>query len=147
MSKRIIPVGLGFSLFWLAVPTWSQPTAPTIPNLPAGPGATDYLWTLIALALVLTLIWVIARIAGRLGGMASSTGGQLRVIGGVAIGTRERVVLIQVGRKQVLLGVTQGQIERLCVLSGEDLVASAEPPVSAFSRQFMAALRNRDGQA
>ncbi|HLF96343.1 MAG TPA: flagellar biosynthetic protein FliO [Methylococcaceae bacterium] len=61
--------------------------------------------------------------------------GELRVLGGIALGAREKVLLLQTGRKQLVLGVTPGRIDTLCVLEGEDRIQPEPPPVgqSAFA--------------
>lgn len=66
----------------------------------------------VVLLLILALGWVMRR-TGRFAGPAS---GQLRVIGGVSVGSRERVVLVQVGEQQLLVGVAPGRVQTLHVL-------------------------------
>jgi len=42
--------------------------------------------------------------------------GSLKVIGGISMGSRERVALLQVGDKQLLIGIAPGRINTLHVL-------------------------------
>ena len=46
-----------------------------------------------------------------------SHNGLIRIIAGLSIGTRDRIVLIQIGEEQILLGLTPGRIEKLHTLS------------------------------
>ena len=54
--------------------------------------------------------------AKRMNRLQSSTGGMLKIIGGISMGSRERVVLLQVGSEQLLVGVSPGRINTLHVL-------------------------------
>ena len=67
---------------------------------------------LVVLLLIVALGWVMRRV----GRYSSPASGQLRVIGGVSVGTRERVVLLQVGEQQLLVGVAPGRVQTLHVL-------------------------------
>jgi len=70
----------------------------------------------LGLFIVLMIIGGAAWIARRFGHFQTGAYGSLRIIGGLHIGTRERIILIQVGEKQLLLGVAPGRIQTLHVL-------------------------------
>ena len=65
---------------------------------------------------VLSLIVSIAWLLKRTGRFQMAAGGGLRVLGGLSMGSRERVVLIQAGETQLLLGVAPGRVQTLHVL-------------------------------
>jgi len=70
-----------------------------------------------ALAVVLVAFWVCARLMRRLdtfGRQRAQHG--LRIVATLPIGQRERVLVVQAGDEQILLGVTAQAIERLHVL-------------------------------
>ena len=108
---------------------------------PPGPvvGAGTLLQVAAALGLVLALVagaaWALRRVGG---GTAGGTGA-VRVLGGVALGTRERAVLVQVGETQLLLGVAPGRVQTLHVL--ERPVEVTVPGGGAFAGRLAAALR------
>lgn len=83
----------------------------------------------VVLAVFLLCVWGLRK----LGGFTAGGGGKLRLIGGLSLGMRERVVLLQAGKKQLILGVTPGRIETLLVLEGEDCLHKEEPPYGADS--------------
>ncbi|VAW78095.1 Flagellar biosynthesis protein FliO [hydrothermal vent metagenome] len=88
-------------------------------TLPASqdPIAMTNLWQLtLGMLAVLALILLIAWLLKRSGGFQMASGGGLRVLGGLSMGARERVVLIQVGDTQLLLGVAPGRVQTLHVL-------------------------------
>ncbi len=82
------------------------------------PMAMTSLWQLtLGMLLVLGLIVAIAWVLKRSGRFQMAAGGGLRILGGLSIGTRERVVLLQVGETQLLVGVAPGRVQTLHVLN------------------------------
>ena len=83
----------------------------------ADPMSGSYLFQLIlGLIVVLICILALAWFAKRMNRLQSSTGGMLKIIGGISMGSRERIVLLQVGSEQLLIGVSPGRINTLHVL-------------------------------
>jgi flagellar protein FliO/FliZ len=81
------------------------------------PMAMTSLWQLtLGMLLVLGLILAIAWLLKRSGRFQVGAGGGLRILGGLSMGARERVVLIQAGETQLLLGVAPGRVQTLHVL-------------------------------
>jgi flagellar protein FliO/FliZ len=135
------------SLLWLPVnaaaaldPAQPKPVARVV-------SGTDVMaWgfgLLVVLAIFLLCIWVLRKI----GGVIASGGEKLHLVGGLSLGMRERVVLLQVGKKQLLLGVTPGRIQSLLVLEGEDCLQKAESlsaataSGSAFAQKLAQAMK------
>jgi flagellar protein FliO/FliZ len=124
MTTRALPLLLAFlSLSLLSRLALAEEAAPA-----TGEGAFGAAYALqllsglgVVLAGVFLLAWIMRRF-GRLQG-ADSTG--LKVLGGISVGQRERVVLIQVGERQLLLGVAPGSVQRLHELDEPLLKESA----------------------
>jgi flagellar protein FliO/FliZ len=74
---------------------------------------------LIVLSVFLLCVWSVRK----LNGSTVNDSERMRVVGGVSLGLREKVILLQVGKKQLVLGVTPGHIETLCVLENDDCLA------------------------
>lgn len=92
-------------------------TNANVPALAVEPLAGGSLAKLgLGLFAVVFLIVGMAWVMRRMGGMPGTATGALRVLGGLSMGTRERVVLIQVGETQLLLGVAPGRVQTLHVL-------------------------------
>lgn len=94
---------------------------------------------ILGLIFVLFCIVALAWLAKRVNRLQSSADGSLQVLGGISMGARERVVLVQVGSTQLLLGVAPGQINMLHQL--EQPVAGTDqndlrPQAPAFSKGF-----------
>lgn len=87
------------------------------------------------------LAWFMRRVV-RIQGVA---GGALRVIGGLSMGARERVVLIQVGKQQMLLGVAPGRVQTLHVLDEPLTELQSETGQGNFAQNLRMAL-GRGGQ-
>jgi flagellar protein FliO/FliZ len=66
----------------------------------------------VVLALVLALAWLAKRLSRT---RTAQTRG-LRLIGGISLGAKERIVLVQVGDQQLLVGVAPGCLQTLHVL-------------------------------
>lgn len=67
---------------------------------------------IVVLSTVVALVWVLRRFNR----FQSSIGGTLKTLGGLSLGGRERIILVQVGETQLLLGVAPGRIQTLHVL-------------------------------
>ncbi|MCK4710577.1 MAG: flagellar biosynthetic protein FliO [Gammaproteobacteria bacterium] len=69
------------------------------------------------------------------------TDDSLKIIGGLSMGSRERVVLMQVGDNQLLIGVTPGRINTLHVLDTPietTDIKTNESPGQSFSNKLKA---------
>ncbi len=102
---------------------------------------------IIGLLIVLLCIVVLAWLAKRVNRLQTSSDGSLQVLGGISMGARERVVLVQVGGTQLLLGVAPGRINMLHQLdepverSGSGGGDRAEAPIGkGFSERLNSAL-------
>lgn len=107
---------------------------------PAPVGIGGMLQMLLALLLVVGLIVGLALLMRRFGAVPTGAEGAIRLIGGIAIGARERIVVVQVGETQLLLGVAPGQIRTLHVL---DKPIATPPGASKgdFAQRLAAAMR------
>lgn len=93
---------------------------------------------LIVVALIVALSWGMRR----MGGLVGAGAGALRILGGLSVGTRERVVLIQVGDQQLLLGVAPGSVKTLHVLEEPiPTTSSTGSGKSGFAANLSAALQ------
>lgn len=87
---------------------------------------------LVVLAMIFGFAWLLRRF-GRYQGLAN---GSLKTLGGLPLGTRERLVLVQVGGKQLLLGVTPHSIQTLHVLDENIMLGGSRDksnPSGSFS--------------
>ena len=71
--------------------------------------AQTALWLMVIIALILALAWL----ARRFSNFGNFAGQGMKVISALPVGNRERVALVQVGDKQILLGVAPGSVSML----------------------------------
>ena len=133
MALAAIPLSLLFSL-----PASAQEAASTVvPALPIASSASPLslggmfqvlLGLLLVLLAVLATAWLLKRFS--LG--QNVVGDAVRVLGGVALGPRERLVLVEVGETWLLLGVAPGRVNTLHTLPRPEIsVKSEAPPTEA----------------
>ena len=83
---------------------------------------------LVVLAIMAGLAWLVRRFApGR-----TAQNSVARVVGGVSVGTRERVVVVEVAGRWIVVGVAPGQVRALADLEAgdsqvEQAITSANP--------------------
>ncbi|ALO46331.1 flagellar biosynthetic protein FliO [Pseudohongiella spirulinae] len=71
--------------------------------------AETLLWLGVIVGLILALAWA----ARRFSAFKPMTGHNMKVVGALPVGSRERVVIVQVGERQMLLGVAPGSVNYL----------------------------------
>jgi len=87
---------------------------------------------LLALALIVSLLFLGAFLLRRLnGGKTFGITGPLRIVGGLMISPRERIVLLEVGDTWIVVGIVPGQIKTLHTLPKGEL-----PPTKDTDNRF-----------
>lgn len=90
---------------------------------------------LFILGLILALAWFVKRIGQ--GGITANN--HLRIVASLPLGTRERLALVDVGGKQILLGLTPQNINTLHVFD-EPVIDSASAEPSEFALKLRSLL-------
>jgi len=105
----------------------------------AGSSASGQLAQLVlGLLLVLGLIFLLAWLLRRVQNAAPGSGQVIEILGSRSLGPRDRLVLIQVGKEQILIGHTPGSIEALHVMAEPlEVPASARPATPEFAQRLM----------
>ena len=119
----------------LSLPVYAVEQADTARTLTESPvSAMSLLQTLLGLVLVLGCIVLVGWLLKRTHSFHTAANGQLKIIAGLPLGTRERAVLVQVGDKQLLLGVTAQQISLLHTL--ETPLVTQQPAQGDFANKL-----------
>lgn len=80
---------------------------------------------LLGLTLIIGILFFGAYFLRKLnGGRSFGNSGPLRIVGGLMISTRERIVLIEVGDTWIVVGIAPGQIKTLHTLPKGEIAAS-----------------------
>ncbi len=115
------------------------------PVSPAPLSLTSLLQVLVALGVVLAAILGAAWLLRRFGPTQMGPGGAMRVLGGVMVGPRERLVLVEVGETWLIVGVAPGHVSAVHSLprppEAERLIAAA--PAAPFSAWLKEAWHKR----
>ncbi len=92
-----------------------------------------------SLLLIVALIFAISWALRRVRFTARGTDGQFGVLGELAVGPRDRIVLVRVGESQVLIGVGAGGIVPLSPLVSpiQMTAAAGEPTFAARLRDLL----------
>ncbi|MDH5216090.1 MAG: flagellar biosynthetic protein FliO [Gammaproteobacteria bacterium] len=93
------------------------------------------------LLLVVVAIFASAWFFRRFGSVSSVPSDSLKIIGGLNIGNREKLMLVQVGEKQILIGVTSTNIQTLHVLEESVPVSSTVSVGDSFSAKLNQAVK------
>ena len=103
--------------------------APEASQAPAAVGAGSLTQVTLSLLLVLGIVFAAAWLTRRLRGFGKFGNGALHVVTEIAVGTKERVVLVQVGKQQLLIGVAPGRVSTLHVLDEPVTAQTPSTPV------------------
>lgn len=95
----------------------------------------------LGLSFIVALIFGISWFVRRFGQGTFSSNTHMRIIAAMPLGTRERIVLIDAGGQQLLLGITPTQINTLHVFDTPVVTNTSETNSSDFSRKLMAILQ------
>ncbi|QCI15543.1 flagellar biosynthetic protein FliO [Pseudomonas putida] len=114
-----------------ATPT---PVVPAAPGSLGGQLAQMVFGLLLVVGLIFFLAWLLRRMQG-----AAPKGGQvIEIVGSRAIGPRDRLLLVQVGKEQILIGHSPGNIEALHVMAEPvEVPASARQAAPEFAQRLL----------
>lgn len=116
-------------LSFIALPLQAAEPAAAIPASGAG-AVIQMLGALgLVLAVLLGAMWLLRRLAGsKLAGPAP-----IRTVGGIAVGSRERVLLLEVGEHWLVVGVAPGSVTGIATLPRGELPEGPQASVPDFA--------------
>ena len=107
---RLRPLHLLFCLATLHTSALAASEPP--PGVSSGSFVQAFLGLFVIVALLIGTAWLARKLTG---GRGFGQGG-MRIIGGITIGPRERIVLVEVGEHWLVIGIVPGQIRKLHTL-------------------------------
>ena len=132
--KRLM-VGLLVALpldAWAAEPVVQAAAAPV-----TGSVAGQLTQLVLGLLLVVGVIFVLAWLIRRVQSIGPGNAQVIELVGSRALGPRDRLVLVQVGEEQILLGITPGRITPLHVLKTPVQTPQSQPATPEFAQRLM----------
>ncbi|UCL85474.1 flagellar biosynthetic protein FliO [Pseudomonas sp. HS-18] len=120
--------------------------ASSTPSLITGSAGAQLMQLLLGLVLVVGLIFLLAWLVRRVQQVVPRGNQSIRLISSQALGPRDRLVLVQVGEEQVLLGLTPGRITALHVMRQPVHAAETEPAQPEFAQRLLELLNKDKGR-
>lgn len=131
---------------FLLLPLQSLAADAPAPGISSG----SYLQAALALILIIGLLMATAWLARKVSGGKGFGQGGMKVIGGVALGPREKLVLVEVGDTWLVIGLVPGQIRTLHQLpKGSDFEFSQATQANADApfKQWLKSISERNRNA
>jgi len=120
--------------------------ASSTPSLITGSAGAQLMQLLLGLVLVVGLIFLLAWLVRRVQQVSPRSNQAIRLISSQALGPRDRLVLVQVGEEQVLLGLTPGRITPLHVMRQPVHAAESEAAQPEFAQRLLELLNKDKGR-
>jgi flagellar protein FliO/FliZ len=119
----------------------------TIASAPPPSTSSSSMSMLFGLALVLGLIICAAWLLKRTGlAPAMQASAAAKVVGGVSVGSRERIVVVEVGDQWIVVGVAPGRVNALTTMPKRESVPAASAPAAKnFSSWMKQTIEKRNG--
>ena len=124
--------GIGLLTIFTAINSAAANAVIDKPNVAPVFNGTSIIQVMLSLAFVIVLIYAVAWYVRRMQLTTAGTGQSMRVVSALSVGTREKVVLVQVGEEQLLLGVAPGSVNLLRQFEG----VAVEHKVSGLRSSF-----------
>jgi flagellar protein FliO/FliZ len=121
----------------ISLPALAEQETASPPN-----SQVELLSWVMSLALVLVTIFVCAWVLKKTR-LSQFAGGQSKVVTNLALGTRERVMVIEIGEQQYLIGVTAQSINLLDKLD-KPIVAKPNKMSGSFTKQLQGLLAKNE---
>lgn len=142
-TTKQVHIFLGICAFFIYPVAFAEdkpaPTLLTNNNLPSTSGSifTMLFGLCVVLGIMAGIAWLIKR--SGLTNTNNRNGLQMKVVGGISIGTRERVIVVEVDNQWLVLGVTPSTINTLASLPKQELKetndVSSTPSFSSWLKQ------------
>jgi flagellar biosynthetic protein FliO len=119
----------------------SVPVTPPV-TMPAGSATGSLLQTLFALIVVLGVLGALAWFLKRYGPKAMGGSANLRVVGSLNLGGRERLLVVEIGNQWIVVGASPGRVNALATMQKQEsaemsgtgaTLAPHGPPATSFA--------------
>lgn len=115
----------------------AEPVAQAVTAPAVGSVGGQLTQLVLGLLLVIGLIFLLAWLMRRVQRIGPGNGQVIELVGSRALGPRDRLVLVQVGEEQILLGITPGRITPLHVLKTPVDAVKTEAATPEFAQRLM----------
>jgi flagellar biosynthetic protein FliO len=141
LLRRLTLLAFALPLAVCAAQPAAGAAAPGPAAMPAGSPTASLLQTLFALVLVLAVLGLLAWFLKRYGPRAGAGTANLRVVGSLSLGGRERLLVVEIGNQWVVVGASPGRVNALATMPKQDEPADGgnatpapqAPPANSFA--------------
>lgn len=130
----------GFCSFLLLAPLTAlaaEPAARAATPMAGSDVGSQLMQLVFGLLLVIGLIFALAWVMRRVQQIGPRGNQAIRLVASQALGPRDRLLLVQVGGEQILLGISAGRITPLHVLKEPVLQGESESVAPEFAQRLM----------
>jgi flagellar protein FliO/FliZ len=121
-------------------PAPAQPTPQMFPgpaqSAPSAPAAGSLLQTIVSLLFVLALLVGLAWAMKRFGPRAMGGGANMRVVGALSLGGRERIMVVEVADQWIVVGAAPGRVNVLTTMPRQEGVEAPAPMAAGLPSGF-----------
>jgi flagellar protein FliO/FliZ len=143
MKLPLVKIAIITVLNMACVPySWSQ-------ELDAGTSLGSYSWeavkVIMSLAVVLLIFYLLVNAFKKYTGISIKTNSSIRVLGGLSLGGKEKVVILKAGNVNLLLGVSSAGVSKLHQFADDELDFTETKQVApiSFNQQIEKLLGNK----
>jgi flagellar protein FliO/FliZ len=134
-NKGVTVYAILFPFFSAHAATESAP--PTAEPVSVSSILQVFLWLVIVVLIIVLLTWMLKKISG----VNTNLTGTIKIVSGVHVGQREKIALVQVGDKQILVGITPSTITKLHVMEENvEILNPRQTPTANFSEKLKQAI-------
>ncbi len=124
------------------------PAKPPAPMATANPSAGNLLQTIFALCVVLGLLGILTWVLKRYGPKQTSGSANLRLVGALNLGGRERIMVVEVGDQWIVVGASPGRVNALATMPKQNApstiaLESYQPSASSFAEWLKQTIEKR----
>jgi flagellar protein FliO/FliZ len=108
--------------------------------------SVDILQWSLALLVVLAVFFLVIWLLRKSGSLGLINKGELAIVTGLPLSMREKLILVRVGEKQLLLGVSAGRIDKLMELEGDQRLFQNQAPdgeAGLFAKKLMQVMQGK----
>ncbi|KQW97286.1 hypothetical protein ASC94_08500 [Massilia sp. Root418] len=132
----------------------ARPAPSTIDPAQAPTATGSLLTTIFSLILVLALLVGLAWLLKRFGPKTITGGANVKLVGALSVGARERILVVEVGEHWIVVGASPGRMNALATLprqenaAGFDMAANGASalPGGNFAEWFKQTIEKRNGK-
>ncbi|MEC5217539.1 flagellar protein FliO/FliZ [Actimicrobium sp. GrIS 1.19] len=122
------------AVFLLALLTAMHAHAATAPAAAAPVSAPGMMQVMVGLLLVLGVLIALAWSLKKMGAGKHAPSGALKIVGGINVGNRERILVVEVADQWIVVGVTASSINALSTMPRQDSLDLA--PMTPLAKNF-----------